>query len=255
VESFARLTSTQLGRLDQYVGGDEGKQLLDETSNEVDKMLFRIKDFNSVYNIAEDRFKLNPTGIHIKVGLEEMKALIDQDLRNKNIDVNIRLAENIPLKITGDEAIYKQIMLNILTQNIAGCFRSVLTIQVEKVTEMGIDFLKIDIENFKSDIKRDEANELAEMCDFFNFLDVIEANVDINVKIAKILADKAMWQMKFTFSRGTKFCFMIPIDGAHMTRDLFDKARGNGKSDGMEQITLDQPTEGFTKVEHLPKIG
>jgi hypothetical protein len=59
------------------VQGDDGKLLLDETSNEVEKMLFRIKDFNAVYNIAEDRFKHNPTGIHVKIGLEEVKQLID----------------------------------------------------------------------------------------------------------------------------------------------------------------------------------
>lgn len=199
------------------MSGDDGKLLLDETSNEVEKMLFRIKDFNAVYNIAEDRFKHNPTGIHVKIGLEEVKQLIDQDLRNKNIDVNIRLAEDIPLRITGDESIFKEVMLNILTQNIAGCFRSVLTISVEKIKEQTLDFLKFEIENFKSDIKRDDAQDLAELCDFVTFLDVIEAEVDINVKIAKILADKNRWQIKFTFSRGTKFSILIPIDETQMT--------------------------------------
>ena len=113
-----------------------------------------------------------------------------------------------------------------MTQNIAGCFRSVLTVQVENKTEHGVEFLKLDIENFKSDIKRDEANEVAEMCDYFTFLDVIEAKVDINVKIAKILADKNRWQMHFTFSRGTKFSFMIPVDESKFSQELFDKARG-----------------------------
>ena len=87
--------------------GSDGKQLLDESTNEVEKMLYRVKDFNSVYNIAEDRYKPNPTGIHVRVALEDAKMLIEQDLRNKNIDMNIRLAEDIPSRVTGDENVFK----------------------------------------------------------------------------------------------------------------------------------------------------
>lgn len=50
------------------------------------------------------------------------------------------------------------------------------------------------------------------MCDKWDFLDIIEAKVDVNVKIAKILADQSRWRMAFTFSRGNKFTLMVPVD-------------------------------------------
>jgi len=76
------------------------------------------------------------------------------------------------------------------------------------------------------------------MCDFVTFLDVIEAEVDINVKIAKILADKNRWQMKFTFSRGTKFSMLIPIDDTQMTQEIFDRQRGKIKDEHIEDIAV-----------------
>lgn len=246
VEAFALQTQGQLGKLDQFVEGDDGKQLLDESNNEVQKMLYRIKDFNAVYNISENRFKSNPTGIPVKLNLDEVRQLIDQDLRNKNIDINIRLAEDIPGRIQGDENVFREVILNLLTQSISGCFRSVLTIQVEQKTEMNVQFLKIDVENFKSDIKKDEAAAIADMCDNWNFLDIIEAKVDVNVKIAKILCDENKWRISLTYSRGIKYTLMVPLDGEKLSQDQFDRMRGKIKDVDLPEAG--QPMDAFTKV-------
>lgn len=56
IQSYAEFTSGNLQKLDKYVDF-HGKTIAEESSNEISKMLYRIKDFESVYNIAERKFR------------------------------------------------------------------------------------------------------------------------------------------------------------------------------------------------------
>lgn len=56
IEGYAEFTSSNFQKLDKHVD-IQGKPIADESFNEINKMLFRIKDFEQVYNIAEHKFK------------------------------------------------------------------------------------------------------------------------------------------------------------------------------------------------------
>ena len=49
-----------------------GKQISEESYNEINKMLYRIKDFEQVYNIAEHKFRHKDEDFQIKKSVEEV---------------------------------------------------------------------------------------------------------------------------------------------------------------------------------------
>lgn len=58
-------------RLDTHVDFS-GKPIAEESYNEVNKMLYRIKDFESVYNISENKFRPVEEDFSIKRSIDDV---------------------------------------------------------------------------------------------------------------------------------------------------------------------------------------
>jgi len=63
-----------MNKLDQYVDF-KGKAIAEESFNEVNKMLYRIKDFQTVYNISELKFKYQDHDFDVKKTLDEIVTI------------------------------------------------------------------------------------------------------------------------------------------------------------------------------------
>jgi hypothetical protein len=55
-------------------------------------MLYRIKDFEQVYNIAEHKFRHKDEDFQIKKSVEEVVEIAQHDLKKKNIDLQVNVA-------------------------------------------------------------------------------------------------------------------------------------------------------------------
>ena len=66
--------------MDTHVDFD-GKPIAEESYNEITKMLYRIKDFEQVYNISENKFKSRgEDNIDIKKSIETVVEVAQNDL-------------------------------------------------------------------------------------------------------------------------------------------------------------------------------
>jgi hypothetical protein len=91
IQGYAEFTSGNLQKLDKYVDV-HGKQIAEESYNEINKMLYRIKDFEQVYNIAEHKFRHKDDDFQIKKSVEEVVDIARHDLKKKNIDLQVNIA-------------------------------------------------------------------------------------------------------------------------------------------------------------------
>lgn len=66
-------------KLDTHVDFD-GKPIAEESYNEITKMLYRIKDFEQVYNISENKFKPKDDNVDIKKCIETVVEVAQNDL-------------------------------------------------------------------------------------------------------------------------------------------------------------------------------
>ena len=66
--------------MDTHVDFD-GKPIAEESYNEITKMLYRIKDFEQVYNISENKFKSRgEDNIDIRKSIETVVEVAQNDL-------------------------------------------------------------------------------------------------------------------------------------------------------------------------------
>jgi len=149
--NYAELTSGHLNKCDQFISY-QGRPLLDESTNEVAKMIYRITDFEQGYNVSEYKFKPMEDHFHIRRSIEEVRDIISDDLRKKNIEINMRFNEDLPPQCKGDGQKFKQILLNLIIQSITGTYRGILNIKAESV--LGGKALKVQIENSKFELHK-----------------------------------------------------------------------------------------------------
>lgn len=77
-----------MNKLDKHVDFD-GKSIAEESYNEINKMLYRIKDFETVYNISENKFRQKEEDFHIKKSIDEVVEIAKNEIQKKNIDLII----------------------------------------------------------------------------------------------------------------------------------------------------------------------
>jgi hypothetical protein len=71
IQGYAEFTSSNLQKLDKFVEHN-GKPLAEESYDEINKMLYRIKDFEQVYNIAEQKFRAKEEEYSISRSMDEV---------------------------------------------------------------------------------------------------------------------------------------------------------------------------------------
>lgn len=114
IENSANVTEQKLQKLDQYISDQAGMQINDETLGELKKMQYRIKDFQQVYNISENKFRHQAEAVNIRQTIDEVQGLLMTDCRNRSIELKTHIDSDVPDVIACDHAKFKQVLLNLL---------------------------------------------------------------------------------------------------------------------------------------------
>jgi uncharacterized protein (UPF0216 family) len=85
-------------------------------------------------------------------------------------------------------------------------FRGNIKINVD-LKELGNNsepFIVVEIDNSKFEIKKKEADRLSNLSSENDFSKILEAKVDMNYKIAKVLTNALNWQVNFNAFKSGK---------------------------------------------------
>lgn len=72
-------------------------------------------------------------------------------------------------------------------------------------------FIVVEIETSKFDLKSKEITRLSKLSQETHFSKILEAKVDINYKVAKLLTNALDWQVNFNAYKSGKQSLMIPV--------------------------------------------
>ena len=212
IDEHTMITEKKLEKLEQHVN-DQGKILNNESINEVKRMQFRIRDFQQVYYISENKFKPNFENIDIRDAINEILEMTQGDLKSRNIEVTLNVAPEVPDQISADLMKVKQVVMNIFMQNVMNQLRGFIQINVSyKEPQNEMPFIAIEVVNSKFEVKQKDAQRLSKLTQENQFAKILESKVDINYKIAKILSNALNWKIDFNaFRSNGKQTIMIPI--------------------------------------------
>jgi hypothetical protein len=133
------------------------------------------------------------------------------ELSKKNIDVTMNLNDGVPPLVKGDSYKFKQVLLNLLHQSLAGTYKGFFKIIAGMSYIQNIPYINIDVESSQSAAHKAEAEEINNLAEETNFKRMLESKVDINLKIAKILSNAMGWSLTHNSSKGSKFSIGIPL--------------------------------------------
>ena len=88
IDDHTKQTKSKLESLDLYVN-DQGKAIIEDSFNEIQKMRFKIMDFRQIYDISENKFSPKITKVNIRHCMDEFVEICNQDVKNKQLDVSL----------------------------------------------------------------------------------------------------------------------------------------------------------------------
>ena len=138
-----------------------------------------------------------------------MKEIVDmsaRDIKTRNIELTINVASDVPATISADSSKIKQVLMNMLMQGVNNQFRGFIKIEVEykEVGEYKQPFIQVEIETSKFDLKSKDITRLSKLSQETHFSKILEAKVDINYKVAKLLTNALDWQVNFNAYKSGK---------------------------------------------------
>jgi hypothetical protein len=138
-----------------------------------------------------------------------MKDIVDmsaRDIKTRNIELTINIAKDVPTSISSDLSKIKQVLMNMLMQGVNNQFRGFIKIEVEykEIGEYKSPFVIVEIEASKFDLKSKDITRLSKISQETHFSRILEAKVDINYKVAKLLTNALDWQVNFNAYKSGK---------------------------------------------------
>ena len=70
-------------------------------------MQYRIKDFQQVYNISENKFRHQAEALNVRQTIDEVQGLLMADCRNRNIELKTNIDVEVPEVVACDTAKFK----------------------------------------------------------------------------------------------------------------------------------------------------
>ena len=234
-------------------------------------MQHRISDFQSVYNISENKFQPTFEKVNVKKCIDEIVAHVKQDLKGRYMDINLVFDKDVPETIISDQMMMKNVILNLFNQSVVDQARGFVKINVSyRETGLGVSepCIAVTLENSKFVIKPKDSQRLNRMSQEKEFAKIIEAKCEVNYKIAKILTNALNWNIDFNAFKSAKQTIYIPVKAGlnvdlppedqeqapvaikkdkkpkRNEQDLFNEIEGQRKDVQLPIITEEKP--GFT---------
>jgi signal transduction histidine kinase len=115
--------------------------MAEESYNEVTKMLYRVKDFEQVFNISQGKFRAREEDFLIKRNINDVIEVIKSDVKKKNIDLTFNHGGDLPNMAKADSQKFRQVLLNVLEQTLQGTVKAGVKISTSLHNESGVPHL------------------------------------------------------------------------------------------------------------------
>lgn len=131
------------------------------------------------------------------------------------MEVSLEIDEKVPGTIRSDATKIRQVVINLFNQSVLGQQRGFVKVLIG-FRESGASFpgphITVTLENSKFVIEPKAAQRLHKMSQETSFSKILESRVEINYKIAKIIANALNWDIDFNAFKSAKQVVMIPVD-------------------------------------------
>lgn len=111
--------------------------------------------------------------VDVKNCIYEVKKILARDIKNRNIEIQVRTEDEVPNSIQSDQNKIIQVILHIFLQSINKQLGGFINIKLSKRDIDNIAYIMIDIENTKFEVKRYDLKELKRLTRLGDFAKIM----------------------------------------------------------------------------------
>ncbi|MGN1105198.1 MAG: ATP-binding protein [Huintestinicola sp.] len=234
------------------------------------KMLLSIiNDILDYSKIEAGKMEIIPVEYVTAAMLDDIYSIISIKVKEKNLKLNLNIAEDIPSRLYGDELRIKQIIINILTNAVKYTEKGSITFSVDcvKAEEEGMTGLRVKVEDTGIGMRKEDMSRL------FTAFERLEEKRNRNIEgtglgmsiVVRLLEQmNSKLDVESVYGQGSTFSFILPqkvIDSscAGSFEDARKKRLENEKPDEIPYapsakiLVVDDTSFNLTLVTHLLK--
>ena len=197
---------------------EESREYLQIIDNSARSLLTIINDILDFEKIEANRLTLEQVPFNPQEIVSECISICLQKAHEKDVDIVMDVAKNIPSSVLGDPNRVKQIILNLLSNAVKFTSEGQVYIRLRLITQQSIPFVTFDIQDTGIGIKEEALKTL--------FQPFVQADTSttrkyggtglglvISQKLARLM--KGDISVKSTFGEGSTFTISIPFKIEH----------------------------------------
>lgn len=196
-------------KLDNDIDKKDAVRIIADNANGI---LFRLNNILDISSMDANKIKVNEDYYNTSVFFNEIKGLIQNAIKDKNIALDFKVSSNVPNSLNGDNVKFKQVLMSVILNCIENTKKGYIRIYIDAIVRYDVARIIINIEDTGIEMDIEKINDILDDKSELNEsdtskLDKLDVDLKVSIKIIKLLGGS--FNIKSEEDKGTTFTIVI----------------------------------------------
>ena len=196
-------------KLDNDIDKKDAVRIIGDNANGI---LFRLNNILDISSMDANKIKVNEDYYNTSVFFNEIKGLIQNAIKDKNIALDFKVSSNVPNSLNGDNVKFKQVLMSVILNCIENTKKGYIRIYIDAIVRYDVARIIINIEDTGIGMDIEKINDILDDKSELNEsdtskLDKLDVDLKVSIKIIKLLGGS--FNIKSEEDKGTTFTIVI----------------------------------------------
>lgn len=205
-------------KLENDIDKKDAVRMIEINANE---LIFKTNNILDVSSMDANKIKIVNDDYNTYSLFNEVKALTQNYIKDKNINLSVNINKNVPERLSGDDVRLKQVIMAVLINSVENTTSGFIKVKVDSITRYDVARLIIEIEDSGKGMDLDKINSILGQSRDLNLeetrkIDKLDVDLPTAIKIIKLL--NGYINIKSKEKKGT--IFTIVLDQRYKLKEL-----------------------------------
>ena len=196
-------------KLNDDLDKKEAMRIIESNAND---LLFKLNNVLDISKIDASKIKISNNYYDANLFFDSIKSMIQNAIKNKNIELFFKISNNVPAKLNGDEIKLKQVLMSVLINSIENTENGFIKVYIDAIVRYDVARLIIKIEDTGKGMSLSKINSILDDNRKLNKEEVSKLNkldmdLKATIKVIKLLGGS--FNIKSTENKGSIFTIVI----------------------------------------------
>ena len=182
-------------KLDNDIDKKDAVRIIGDNANGI---LFRLNNILDISSMDANKIKVNEDYYNTSVFFNEIKGLIQNAIKDKNIALDFKVSSNVPNSLNGDNVKFKQVLMSVILNCIENTKKGYIRIYIDAIVRYDVARIIINIEDTGIGMDIEKINDILDDKSELNESDTSKLDkLDVDLKVSiKIIFEPKIFPIK-----------------------------------------------------------